>query len=78
MTIAFPAPGQMYIYVDPIDNTWAGPPDGTFMAVQSPMSPPGMTTAFRIAGPRKMTSETKLGARLFTSPHLTFRMTATR
>jgi hypothetical protein len=61
MTIAFPAPGQMYIYVDPIDNTWAGPADGTFMAVQSPMSPPGMTTAFRIAGPRKMTSETKLG-----------------
>jgi hypothetical protein len=61
MTIAFPAPGQMYIYVDPIDNTWAGPADGTFMAVQSPMSPPGMTTAFRSAGPRKMTSETKLG-----------------
>lgn len=61
MTIAFPAPGQMYIYVDPIDNTWAGPADGTFMAVQSPMSPPGMTTAFRTAGPRKMTSETKLG-----------------
>ncbi|MGC1620184.1 MAG: hypothetical protein WA765_16965, partial [Candidatus Acidiferrum sp.] len=63
MTIAFPAPGQMYIYVDPIDNTWAGPADGTFMAVQSPMSPPGMTTAFRIAGPRKMTSETRLGAK---------------
>ena len=61
MTIAFPATGQMYIYVDPIDNTWAGPADGTFMAVQSPMSPPGMTTAFRIAAPRKMTSETKLG-----------------
>lgn len=61
MTITFPVPGQMYIYVDPIDNTWAGPTDGTFMAVQSPMSSPGMTTAFRIAGPRKMTSETKLG-----------------
>ena len=30
MTIAFPVPGQMYIYVDPIDNTWAGPTDGTF------------------------------------------------
>jgi hypothetical protein len=63
MTIAFPAPGQMYIYVDPIDNTWAGPPDGTFMAVQSPMAPPGMTTAFRTAGPRKMTSETRLGSK---------------
>ena len=61
MTIIFPAPGQMYIYVDPIDNTWAGPTDGTFIAVQSPMSPPGMTTAFRIAGPRRMRSETKLG-----------------
>ncbi|MGA7222966.1 MAG: hypothetical protein WBX16_08920 [Candidatus Acidiferrales bacterium] len=61
MTIVFPVPGQMYVYVNPIDNTWAGPTDGTFMAVQSPMSPPGMTTAFRIAGPRKMTSETKLG-----------------
>ncbi len=61
MTIAFPVPGQMYIYVDPIDNTWAGPTDGTFMAVQSPMSPPGMTTAYRIEGARKMTSETKLG-----------------
>jgi hypothetical protein len=61
MTIAFPAPGQMYIYVDPIDNTWAGPADGTFMAVQSPMAAPGMATAFRIAAPRKMTSETKLG-----------------
>ena len=53
MTIAFPAPGQMYIYIDPIDNTWAGPTDGTFMAVQSPMSPPGMTTAFRLAGLEK-------------------------
>ena len=63
MTITFPVPGQMYVYIDPIDNTWAGPTDGTFMAVQSPMSPPGMTTAFRTAGPRKMTSETRLGGK---------------
>jgi len=63
MTIAFPVPGQMYVYIDPIDNTWAGPTDGTFMAVQSPMSPPGITTAFRTAGSRKMTSETKLGSK---------------
>ncbi|MGB0034104.1 MAG: hypothetical protein WBP79_01360 [Candidatus Acidiferrales bacterium] len=61
LTVAFPVPGQMYMYVDPIDNTWAGPTDGTFMAVQSPMSPPGMTTAYRIAGPRKMTFEVKSG-----------------
>lgn len=59
LTIAFPVPGQMYMYIDPIDNTWAGPPDGTFMAVQSPMSPSGMTTAYRIASPRKMTFEVK-------------------
>ena len=25
--------GQMYIYIDPIDNTWVGPIDGTFMVV---------------------------------------------
>jgi hypothetical protein len=61
MTIAFPVPGQMYIYVDPIDNTWAGPTDGTFMAVQSPLAAPGTTTAFRIASPRRMTSEIKVG-----------------
>lgn len=64
LTIAFPVPGQMYIYVDPIDNTWAGPMDGTFMAVQSPVSPPGMTSAYRIAGPRKMTFEAKYGDRI--------------
>ena len=29
MTIVFPVPGQMYVYIDPIDNTWAGPTDGT-------------------------------------------------
>jgi len=63
MTIAFPVSGQMYVYIDPIDNTWAGPTDGTFMVAQSPMSPPGMTTAFRTAGPRKMTSETRLGSK---------------
>ena len=50
MTITFPVPGQMYVYIDPIDNTWAGPTDGSFTAVQSPMSPPGMTTAFRTVG----------------------------
>jgi hypothetical protein len=61
MTIAFPVAGQMYTYVDPIDNTWVGPTDGTFTAVQSPMSPPGTTTAFRIAGARKMTFEIKVG-----------------
>jgi hypothetical protein len=63
LTIAFPVPGQMYMYVDPIDNTWVGPTDGTFMAVQSPMSPPGMTTAYWAAGPRKMTFEIKSGSR---------------
>jgi hypothetical protein len=61
LTIAFPVPGQMYMYVDPIDNTWVGPTDGTFMAVQSPMSPPGITTAYLVAGPRKMTFEIKSG-----------------
>lgn len=64
LTIAFPVPGQMYMYVDPIDNTRAGPMDGTFMAVQSPVSPPGMTSAYRIAGPRKMTFEAKYGDRI--------------
>lgn len=63
MTIAFPVSGQMYVYIDPIDNTWAGPTDGTFMAAQSPMSPPGMTTAHRTAEPRKITSETRLGSK---------------
>lgn len=63
LTIAFPVSGQMYMYVDPIDNTWVGPTDGTFMEVQSPMSPPGMTTAYWVAGPRKMTFEIKLGDR---------------
>lgn len=60
-TIAFPVRGQMYIYIDPVDNTWAGPTDGTFMVSQSPMSPPGMTTAFRVVSPRKMTFEIKSG-----------------
>ncbi|MGC1832428.1 MAG: hypothetical protein WA714_05145, partial [Candidatus Acidiferrales bacterium] len=32
-------------------------------AVQSPMSPPGMTTAYWLAGPRKMTFEIKSGDR---------------
>ena len=64
LTIAFPVSGQMYMYVDPIDNTWAGPMDGTFMAVQSPMSPPDMTSAYRVAGPRKMTFEAKVGDKI--------------
>lgn len=51
LTIAFPVPGQMYMYVDPIDNTRAGPMDGTFMAVQSPVSPPGNDIGLSNCGP---------------------------
>jgi hypothetical protein len=60
LTIAFPAPGQLYLYIDPIDYTWAGPLNGSFHAVQCPMLSPGTSSSFQLAGPRRMNVETKL------------------
>jgi hypothetical protein len=62
--IAFPAPGQLYIYIDPMDYTWAGPSDGTFRPVQCPQLAPGTTSAFKLTGPRRMDIQTKIDDKL--------------
>lgn len=66
VTLAFPVPGQMYFYLDPDGATWAGPTDGTFMAVHSTMSPPGLSWAYRVVNPRKMSLEFQREGRIFT------------
>jgi hypothetical protein len=62
--IAFPAPGQLYIYIDPMDYTWAGPLDGTFRPVQCSQVAPGTASAFKLTGPRRMDIQTKIDDKL--------------
>ena len=61
--IAFPAPGQLYIYIEPMDYTWAGPMYGTFRPVQCPQVVPGTASAFHLADPRRMDVETKINGK---------------
>jgi hypothetical protein len=60
LTIFFPAPGQLHLNIDPIDYTWTGSMDGAFRPVHCPMLSPGTTSAFQLAGARRMNSETKV------------------
>lgn len=62
--IAFPAPGQLYFYIDPMDYTWAGPLDGTFRSVQCTQLVPGTASAFKLTGPRRMDIQTKIDDKL--------------
>ena len=62
--VAFPAPGQLYIYIDPMDYTWAGPLDGTFRPVQCPQLVPGTASAFKLTGPSRMDIQTKIDDKL--------------
>jgi hypothetical protein len=62
--IAFPAPGQLYVYIDPMDYIWAGPLDGTFRPVQCPQFAPGTASAFKLTSPHRMDIQTKIDDKL--------------
>jgi hypothetical protein len=64
--IALPAPGQMYQFLDPSEETWAGPLDGTFMLRQGSQVAKGTSESFKLVSPNKLLFQRKVDGRVIT------------